>query len=142
MNNPLRDIRQILINAGITQTIVIDDFVVSSNPTITNNQVNIESEPSPRVGINQHARTIIFSIYNRNMSKDIAFETSKIIFKKLNNYFGNLGTADSVRFHRIACITPPYIYNTSGRTANHTIMYLSRYEAVINDTEITSIYRA
>jgi hypothetical protein len=135
MNYPLIDIRQILINAGITSTIVIDGFEVGAEAE-TKNQVNIQSEPSSTRAM-QHWRQIQFSIYNKHQDKETCIAISRQIRGVLINYFGSLAGTDTVRFKIIKCVSEPYFWGESDDGAN---IYMSKYEAVINDTDISSIY--
>ena len=132
MNNPLIDIRQILINNNITIPIVIDGFVIDD----TRSQINIQSEPSS-IRSMQHHRTISFSIYSKGIDREQTILTTTKIQNILNNFFGGLDTATSVRFLMIKCVTASYFW---GQAKNGDNIYMSKYEAVINDTDIKSIY--
>ena len=132
MNHPLIDIRQILINNNITIPIVIDGFVIDD----TRSQINIQSEPSS-IRSMQHHRTISFSIYSKGIDREQTILTTTKIQNILNNFFGGLDTATSVRFLMIKCVTASYFW---GQAKNGDNIYMSKYEAVINDTDIKSIY--
>lgn len=133
MNNPLLDIRQVLIDDGITTPIVIDGFEVDDKILI-----NIQSEPNI-IEINQHYRQLSFSIYVKNPDKNAGITEAKNIVNILANKFGRLAGFNTVFFHKIKCISSPYFWGQSSDGSN---IYMSKFESVINDTELSSIYIA
>ena len=139
MNNPLSDIRELLLNNNL-KNIFLDGFVVSNDETINDNQINIQSEPSNTQSF-VNARSINFGIYNKNSDKEKAIEISRMIRNILLNFYGTISPATlsdtKVRFHIIKVVTEPYFW---GVTSNNSNIYLSRYEAIINDTDINNIY--
>jgi hypothetical protein len=139
MNNPLSDIRQLLLNNNL-KNIFLDGFVVSSDALINDNQITIQSEPSSTQSF-VNTRKVSFAVYNKNSDKEKAIETSRIIRNILLNFFGTVTTANytdtKVRFHIIKVVTEPYFW---GVASNNSNIYLSRYEAIINDTDIANVY--
>lgn len=136
MNYYLSDIRQILINNQI-KNIFLEGFTVSNDVKINRNQVTIISEPTNTA--NQvYQRKAIFAIYVKNSDKETVISTAKKIRNTLLNYTGKVANNDTnVFFHRISILTEPYLYST---TESKDVIFLIRFEALLNDTETNTIY--
>lgn len=137
MNDPHDDIQAYLTAQGYLN-VFVDGFVVFPYETDANyNQINVQSEPSS-TEIEVGYRKITFGIYVKNRSKEIARFFSKKIRKLLLNNGGKLvADTNSVVFKKIWVATEPYFWSL---TQNNENIYLTRYQAMIRDTEIDTVY--
>lgn len=137
MNDPFEDI-QAYLAAQSYENVFIDGFVVYPIEDIkNNNQINIQGEPSS-TDIEVGYRELIWGIYVKNKDKETAKNIAKSIRKLLLNKGGKLVVgANSVVFKKIWIVTEPYFW---GKTSNNQEIYLTRYKAVISDTDINTVY--
>lgn len=137
MNDPINDLQAYLTAQGYTN-VFIDGFVVfPTESDNNNNQINIQSEPSS-TDIEVGFRQISWGIYVKNKDKEIAKNTAKSIRTLLLNNGGKLVAGmNSVVFKKIWVATEPYFWGVSNNNEN---IYLTRYQAIIRDTDINMVY--
>jgi len=138
MNDPLDDLHSYLTNQGY-QNVFVDGFVaLAPTESDTNkNQINIQSEPST-TNVEMGVRKINWGIYVKNKDKEVARNTSKSIRNLLLNLGGKLVPgSNTVFWHKIYIVTEPYFWGVSEQNEN---IYLTRYQAIINDKDINTIY--
>lgn len=138
MTDPLIDLQQYLVSQSY-QNVFIDGFkaLVPNEETQNYNQINIQSEPSD-TGVEVGYRAINWGIYVKNKDQQTARQISMNLRKLLLNNGGKLvAGADTVFWHKIYIVTEPYYW---GMTETNEHIYLARYEAFINDTDINTIY--
>lgn len=137
MNDPFNDIQAYLSSEGFLN-VFIDGFVGFPGENLNNyNQINIQSEPST-TGIEVGFRELKWGIYVKNKDKELAKTISKSVRVALLNKGGKLvAGVNSTVFKKIWVATEPYFWSL---TQNNENIYLARYQAVISDTDIVTVY--